>query len=876
MGNIMTKFGVFQTTHTVAAATAYLLYRKVGSKSALFITLLYWFAVRAVKKKLKQGGIIRSTPQGPYSGIVVLDLSMVLAGPLAGQMFSELGAQVINIESMKQPDSGRLFGRGPSRGMSGLYSNSGRGKQSIVLDLKTKDGLQAFYDMVKKADVVIQNFRPGATERMKVGFDDCKQINPNIIYCSSSGFGPEEGPYKNFRVYDPIIQTVAGAAWAQGKTKPQLLGQAFCDKMTAMTSAQAIGAALVVRAKGGGAQHIETNMLKVALQALWPEIYQSHTFLGPQNMMTYDQPADYKLLYPRNKDSTPVKFNSVRTAIKDERFVSENATHILFGKCNLGKYPVTFDQTPVSPRECAVLVGEHTRKILLNLGYTNSKINQMLKSNAATSTQSLIQKMGHAASKSGNQKGAKDAAKKAMVFGMLETLHDFNTFNDGTNNFSIPKESKKSTKSSKSTKSTKSTNDGAMKDVNVLELSFGIAGPTAGQTFADQEANVIKAEFHDLEDPIRSLGPNGSSDYGAMFASINRQKYSINIRQKEETSVINNLLKWADVVIIDDSIETTKNINYKRAKDLNPNIIYCVIVGFDQCDELELQSLTGAGDCQPEEYCGNSYQTGFGRRASGLSANINIQRKGETPYFATRTFGEKIGPTMQPSFSCISIFAKAIGAHVSSAITAALYVKATQQYGQKLSVDARTAGCHYIMPDVQWNGVWGNKGTFLPNFPELIECYTIATTKDGRNIFTISVSDKEWNDARVGFLNEAIKDHKEYHAFVNDPKLCGTPFGRIGNIGKLYDVLRYAVSKVDYADLVAAPGVLVGPVNKIDEIFNDPQIKSGKYFTEVKHPSMGRQRQPVVPVKFSRTPSSIRRPASLLDEDRDLILSMIN
>merc|ERR1719272_1153542 len=109
--------------------------------------------------------------------------------------------------------------------------------------------------------------------------------------------------------------------------------------------------------------------------------------------MTYDQPADYKLLYPRNKDSTPVKFNSVRTAIKDERFVSENATHILFGKCNLGKYPVTFDQTPVSPRECAVLVGEHTRKILLNLGYTNSKINQMLKSNAATSTQSLILKV---------------------------------------------------------------------------------------------------------------------------------------------------------------------------------------------------------------------------------------------------------------------------------------------------------------------------------------------------------------------------------------------------------------------------------------------------------------------------------------------------
>jgi crotonobetainyl-CoA:carnitine CoA-transferase CaiB-like acyl-CoA transferase len=860
MGHLMSRFGVFETTHTVAAATAYLLYRKVGRKSALLVLAFYWFAVRAVKKKLKTGGLIRKIPKGPYAGIVVLDLSMVLAGPLAAQMFSELGAYVINIESVAQPDAGRLFGRGPSRGLSGMYSSSGRGKQSIVLDFKTNDGLQAFYDLVNKADVVIQNFRPGAVERMKVGFEDCKRINPDIIYCSSSGFG-RNGPYKDFRVYDPIIQTIAGAACAQNSNTPQLLGQAFCDKMTAMTSAQAIGAALVVRANGGGAQHIETNMLKVALQALWPEVYQSHTFLGKQNMLSAT-PANYQMLYSPNHD-TPVKFNSVRTAMNDSRYVYEEVSHLLFGKCRQGTFPISFSETPVSKRECAVLVGEHTRKVLTNLGYSSIKINSMLKSKAATSTQTLIQNMAAAAP----SKAKAEINKKAMVFGLLETVQEMSSFPSAP---AIAKECGPKAHG----QGGKNTNCGALSGVKVVEFSTGIAGPTCGQTLSNQEANIIKVEFHDIEDPTRSLGTNGDSDYSAMFASLNRQKLSIQIRSNEEEQVIDRLLKWADVVLIDDTIEIQKSITYTRAKLLSPNVVYCVIEGFDVFDELHLQALTGASDCQPEVYSPDSYMTTHGRRSSGIGIHINIRRKGSAPYYAERMYGTEAGPSIQPSFACISVFAKAIGAHAASGITAALYVKATQGCGQKVVVNALTAGCHYAMPDIQWNGVWPN-GIFLSDFPELVECYTLATTKDGVNIFTISVSDKEWADARTGYLDDAVRENKEYWDFINNKDQCGTPFGRIRNVGKLYEIMRYAVSKCTYQQLVDADGVLVGPVNEVKDVFDDPQIKSGKYFTEVNHPSMGRQRQPTVAVNFSSTPSSIRRPASLLDEDRERILNML-
>lgn len=333
--------------------------------------------------------------------------------------------------------------------------------------------------------------------------------------------------------------------------------------------------------------------------------------------------------------------------------------------------------------------------------------------------------------------------------------------------------------------------------------------------------------------------------------------------------MIDHLLRWADIVIIDEELVTAKNITYQRAKTYRPNIVYCSIEKFD---ELVLQGLTGAASCQPEEYTGDSYLTSHGRRSSGMFPGIDIRRRGSPPYYATRMYGEEKGATIQPGFSSMSIYAKAIGAYVANSVMAALYSLSTNGVGQKIHVHSTVAACHYSMPDVQWNNIWP-EGKFLPGFPELVECYTIVKTSDHKEIFTIAVGDKEWEDARVGYIDAAVKNHSTYCEIVNE-KSSDLQW-RLNNIGICYEIVVYAASQTTYQQFLDAEGVLVGPVNTRESMLEDPHIVSGQYLSEVNHPQMGRQRVTLPPVSFSKNPSSVRRSASLLDEDRELVLNMV-
>lgn len=174
------------------------------------VVLLLFVVLRA-----KLAPCQRPKPRGPLAGIKVLDISVVVAAPFAASQLSELGAEVIKVEStptMGQPDSARLLGTSPARGMGGMFMAAGRGKQSIVLNMKTDEGKATFLDLARQCDVVIQNFRPGATDKMGIGYEACKEVNPDIIYLSSSGFGGAGGPYDTARVYDPIIQCASGLA----------------------------------------------------------------------------------------------------------------------------------------------------------------------------------------------------------------------------------------------------------------------------------------------------------------------------------------------------------------------------------------------------------------------------------------------------------------------------------------------------------------------------------------------------------------------------------------------------------------------------------------------------------------------------------------
>jgi crotonobetainyl-CoA:carnitine CoA-transferase CaiB-like acyl-CoA transferase len=220
---------------------------------------------------------------GPLAGIKVIDISAVISGPMCCQILADQGAEVIKVEPHGIGDITRIGGFRVGS-ISAMYAAANRGKRSVALDVSQPAGIEAFKALVKDADVLVQNFRPGAVERMGIGPDDLRAINPKLIYVSISGFGPT-GPYANWRVYDPIIQAVVGLPsiqMSQDIPIPDLVRTLACDKATAYTAAQSITAALFARAMGTAAgQHLEITMLDSALYFLWPDVFMTHSFDGP-------------------------------------------------------------------------------------------------------------------------------------------------------------------------------------------------------------------------------------------------------------------------------------------------------------------------------------------------------------------------------------------------------------------------------------------------------------------------------------------------------------------------------------------------------------------------------------------------------------------
>jgi len=218
---------------------------------------------------------------GPLAGIRVLDLTTMVSGPVATMMLGDQGADVIKIES-PAGDLMRNYGT-MHKGMSSSFLSSNRNKRSLCVDIKAKEGLEVVRKLVRSADVLVQNFRPGAIERMGLGETEVRKLRPDIIFVSISGFG-DTGPYVHQRVYDPVIQALCGLAEIQADRhldgRPRMVRTIIPDKTTAVTAAQAITAALFARERSTQGQHIRIAMLDVMVAYLWPEAISSLTFVG--------------------------------------------------------------------------------------------------------------------------------------------------------------------------------------------------------------------------------------------------------------------------------------------------------------------------------------------------------------------------------------------------------------------------------------------------------------------------------------------------------------------------------------------------------------------------------------------------------------------
>ena len=213
---------------------------------------------------------------GPYKGIRVLELTSTVSGPYAGMMLADQGADVIKIEPPGIGDLARFMGT-IKDGMGAMFSTLNRNKKCICLDFKNDEDLEVFKTLVSTADVLIENFRPGIVKKLGIDYATLVKINPDLIYCSISGYG-QSGPYKEKKVYDPLVQGTVGIPNAQNSKSPELLRTIIYDKVTGMTSAQAISAALYQKAKGEGGQYLPISMMESALYYNWPDLMMNHTF----------------------------------------------------------------------------------------------------------------------------------------------------------------------------------------------------------------------------------------------------------------------------------------------------------------------------------------------------------------------------------------------------------------------------------------------------------------------------------------------------------------------------------------------------------------------------------------------------------------------
>lgn len=202
----------------------------------------------------------------PLAGIRVLDLTTFLSGPVAARTLADLGADVIRVEPPRGDPTRAGTGMGPGDPPSAFYVALHRDRRSVVLDLKTDAGRAVLYDLVGVADVLLENYRPGVTARLQVGYDDVRPRNPRLVYCTITGFGPD-GPYSQLSATDGAVQAFGGVLELTGDRDQVGLPVPIpiADLVAGATAAQGVLAALVARHRTGEGTHVDVSMVEALL-----------------------------------------------------------------------------------------------------------------------------------------------------------------------------------------------------------------------------------------------------------------------------------------------------------------------------------------------------------------------------------------------------------------------------------------------------------------------------------------------------------------------------------------------------------------------------------------------------------------------------------
>lgn len=351
-------------------------------------------SAEAVTTVASEGG--GAGPAGPLDGIRIIDLSAVVSGPMASMVLADQGADVIKVEPPGWGDGIRFLGAS-NNGVGAMFSMINRNKRSIAVNWKHPDGVAIIHQLVATADVLLQNYRPGKLDRASLGFDDLHAINPNLIYASINGVG-ETGPHAGQKVYDYVIQGLSGATDTRMTGERAMFRTIVYDKVTALTAAQGITAALLARERGAGGQHVRLSMLDAGLQFNWPDLMWNYTFDDPRAQLSADLADSYEVsetsdgaivshalngdtsgystdelveLFARN--DMPVGRANLRAEVEHDPQVKATGALIRYehprgGALRQPRPSVRFGKTPAGVRRASPEVGEHTVEVLAELG----------------------------------------------------------------------------------------------------------------------------------------------------------------------------------------------------------------------------------------------------------------------------------------------------------------------------------------------------------------------------------------------------------------------------------------------------------------------------------------------------------------------------
>ena len=204
---------------------------------------------------------------GPIAGVRVLELAQIMAGPACGLMLADLGAEVIKIEKTAGGDDTRKFLPPDINGESAAFMMMNRNKKGLALNLKEQEGINIFKKMVEQSDVVIENFRKGTLEKLGIGYEDLKKINPKIILCEISGYG-RTGPYADKGGFDLVAQGMSGLMSITGESSdkpPMKVGAPLTDITAGILGATGVLAALINRDKTGKGQRVDTSLYEAGI-----------------------------------------------------------------------------------------------------------------------------------------------------------------------------------------------------------------------------------------------------------------------------------------------------------------------------------------------------------------------------------------------------------------------------------------------------------------------------------------------------------------------------------------------------------------------------------------------------------------------------------